>query len=768
MAEPRVTAGGGWPAIGYTVRKALSAGNPLDFYRRMRSRNTCKTCALGMGGRNGGMVNEAGHFPEVCKKSVQAQAGDMQRPISEAALEALPFRRLSTLPSAALDRLGRIAFPLIADEGDEGFRRIGWDAALDLAAEAFRSAPPEQVFFYSSGRSSNEAAFLMQIAARAYGTANIHNCSFYCHSASSVGLSRVYGSGTASVVLDDLAKADLVLIAGANPASNHPRLISQLVGVRRRGGRVIVVNPLRELGLTRFRIPSDWKSLLFGSTVADLYLQPHVGGDVALFKALLKGILESGGLDEDYIRRFTNGFHETRADIEGTPWSALLTASGTDRTEVETAARMLSRSRRGILCWAMGLTHHTHGVDNVLALSNLALARGWLGRPGAGLLPIRGHSNVQGVGSVGVTPVLKEAFARNLERLYGIAPSGQAGMDTFASMEAAAQGRIRAAFLLGGNLFASNPDRRWAAQSLRRIETSVFVSTKMNEGHVHGRGRRTLILPPLTRDEEAQATTQESMFNFVRLSAGGHRAASAEMRSEVDIIASLARRILPKDRFDWNALGSHRELRAAISRVVPGYEEIAEIEGRGGEFQIGGRTLHEPRFGTGDGRARFQITPLPAFRVPPGDFRLMTLRSEGQFNTVVYEEEDLYRGNTRRDVVMMSAADAAARGFSEGDAVRVVTETGALEVVVAIVDIRSGNLAMYYPEANALVPRRVDRRSGTPAFKSVRARIEPRPRPAAEGRSGAAAARLRPAPERPAAQPAPRSAPRAEGGQPGS
>ena len=737
MAEPTVSAAGGWPAVAYTFRKAFAAGNPVAFYRRMRSRNACKTCALGMGGQRGGMVNEAGHFPEVCKKSVQAQAGDMQGTLAEAGLRGLPFRRLETLTSAELDRLGRIAFPLLADDADEGFRRIGWDAALEIAAEAFRAARPDEVFFYSSGRSSNEAAFLMQLVARAYGTANIHNCSFYCHNASSVGLASVYGTSSGSVALDDLEKADLVLIAGANPASNHPRLITQLVRLRRRGGRVIIVNPLRELGLVRFRIPSDWRSMLFGSTVSDLYLQPHVGSDVALFKALLKAVRERNGVDEDYVGRFTNGWREVAGDLEASSWDELLNACGVGRAEVEAAAEMLVRARRGVFCWAMGLTHHAHGVDNVLALSNLALARGWLGRPGAGLLPIRGHSNVQGVGSVGVTPVLKRAFAEKLGELYGIAPAEHAGMDTFRSMEAAADGRVRAAFLLGGNLFGSNPDRAWAARSLRRIPTAVFVSTKLNEGHVHGRGQRTLILPALARDEERQATTQESMFHFVRLSDGGHPAASSEMRSEVDIIASLARRILPNAGFDWTALSSHRALRAAMAATVPGYEGIGAIEGKGGEFRVRGRTFPEPRFETDDGRARFQVTPAPDLDGDDGDFRLMTLRSEGQFNTVVYEEEDPYRGNVRRDVVMMAAADAGRLGLDEGDAVRVTTDAGELDVVVAIVDIRAGNLAMYYPEANALVPRRVDRRSGTPAFKSVRARIQ---RSAVSGPRGVAAA----------------------------
>jgi anaerobic selenocysteine-containing dehydrogenase len=324
-----------------------------------------------------------------------------------------------------------------------------------------------------------------------------------------------------------------------------------------------------------------------------------------------------------------------------------------------------------------------------------------------------------------MTPSLKQAFAARMEEAYGIRPATAAGQDTYASMVAADAGRIRAAVLLGGNLFASNPDRAWAAAALRKIPLTVAITTKLNEGHVHGRGRTALVLPALARDEEAQATTQESMFNFVRLSDGGTPAVAGEMRSEVEIIAALAERILPPGRFDWSALRSHRRLRHEMARVVPGFAALAAIDDTRREFQIEGRTFSRPRFPTPDGRARFHVTPLPAFRPGPGGFRLMTLRSEGQFNTVVYEEEDLYRGNRRRDVVMMAAADAARVGLAEGDRVVIETDTGSLEVSAAIVDIRPGNLAMYYPEANALVPRRLDPRSKTPAFKSVAARLRP-------------------------------------------
>src|SRR5438067_3803779 len=321
MARPRVAAGGGLAAVEYVPRKGREAGGLLRLYRRLRSHNACKTCALGMGGQQGGMVDEAGRFPEVCKKSVQAQAGDMAAPIAERYFRATPVAAMERLGSAELERLGRLAFPLVAAAGDAHFRRVSWAEALDRAGAALRAARAEDVFFYASGRSSNEAAFLMQLVARAYGTANIHNCSFYCHNASSVALGRVYGSGTASIRLDDLGATDLVLVAGANPASNHPRLISQLVALRRRGGTVIVVNPLRELGLVRFRVPSDWRSFVFGSQIADIYLQPHVGGDVALFKALLKGVVEADAIDRPFVTAHTAGWEAVAADVAAASWT---------------------------------------------------------------------------------------------------------------------------------------------------------------------------------------------------------------------------------------------------------------------------------------------------------------------------------------------------------------------------------------------------------------------------------------------------------------
>jgi molybdopterin-dependent oxidoreductase alpha subunit len=725
MAKPRVSAGGGLPAVFYSLKKGREVGGYRKLYRSLRSRNTCKTCALGMGGQHGGMVNEAGHFPEVCKKSIQAQAADMAPGIPEAWFRANPIERMATLTSREFEALGRLTFPVAARAGDTHFRRVLWDEGLDLAAGAFAGRDPSRVFFYASGRSSNEAAFLMQLVARAFGTQNVHNCSYYCHAASGVALESVYGSGAGSVQLEDLAQADLAVVAGANPASNHPRLITQLAQLRRRGGRVIVVNPLRETGLVRFRIPSDVRSMLFGSEIASLYLQPHIGSDGALFLGILKALDERGAVDSAFIEAHTEGWEAAIAPARAASWDSLVEACGVSRAEIDQATEAIARAKRGIFLWAMGLTHHANGVETILALANVALARGWLGRPGAGLLPIRGHSNVQGVGSVGVTPALKGAFAARLEELYGIAPAESAGQHTYASMEAAAAGNVDAAFLMGGNLFSSNPDRAWAAAALQRIPVTVSVTTKLNEGHVHGRGRTMVILPALARDEESQATTQESMFSFVRFSEGGAPSQRTNARSEVEIVAALAERILPPGRFDWAALRSHRHLRESMARVVPGYAPMARLDDTRVEFPVEGRAFREPSFATPGGRARFHATRVDNVSPQPGEFRLMTIRSEGQFNTVVYEEEDLYRGNRRRDVVMMAAEDADRLGFAEGSSVTVTSEIGSMTVAVAIVAIRPGNLAMYYPEANAIVPRRLDPRSHTPAFKSVLVRLQP-------------------------------------------
>ena len=721
MPKPLVRAGGGLAALRYSFRKAGNAGGLFKLYRRLRSRNACKTCAVGMGGQKGGMVTETGHFPEVCKKSIQASAADMQAAIPERFFQDHSIVELERWSSMELEEVGRLAFPVGAAEGDTHYRRLSWDDALDHLSVSLSNTSPDGTFFYASGRSSNEAAFLMQTLARAYGTANIHNCSFYCHQASGVVLSRMLGSGTATVTLDDLDHADLAIVAGANPASNHPRLIVKLTQLRKRGGKVIVINPLKELGLVRFRVPSQVKSMLFGSDVSDLYLQPHVGSDVALFKALLKGVLEHDATDRVFLANHVEGWDEVEADAQAADWGELIQLCGVGRSEIEAAVEAMVNAKRGLALWAMGLTHHKNGCDNIQALGNLAAARGWIGKQGCGLMPIRGHSNIQGVGSVGFSPAVKQVLAEKMELAYGI-PSAK-GLDTYGSMEAALAGKIQVAVMLGGNLWGSGPDLEWATRAMQAIETTAYIATKLNQGHLHGRGKRTLLLPVLARDEERQSTTQESMFNFVRLSDGGQDGPAGEAKSEVELVCALAARLLPQGPFPFEKMTSHAAVRKVIAAVVPGYAAIGEIDSEGEEFQVAGRTFHEPRFNTESGKLRLAVPPTGAFEVAEDQFRLMTLRSEGQFNTVVYEEEDLYRGNLRRDVVMINRWDGERLGLGEFDPVTVESTAGKMTVVVAFADLPPGNAAMYYPEANLLVPRNIDPESGTPAFKSIAVRI---------------------------------------------
>ncbi|QOJ14586.1 MAG: FdhF/YdeP family oxidoreductase [Planctomycetia bacterium] len=723
MKLPR--SGGGWAAIRYSLRKAREAGGLLRFYRALRTRNACKTCALGMGGQRGGMVNEAGHFPEICKKSMQAMVADMQGRIAPEFWSRYDAAALRTLSPRELESLGRLNDPVFADGPDADFRPVSWEQALQFCADRLRETAPDENFFYFSGRSSNEAAFLLQLFARVYGTNNISNCSYYCHQASGVGLQSVIGTGTATVALEDLDRCDFLMLIGGNPASNHPRLMRTLVELRRRGGEVVVVNPLREVGLVNFRVPSDLRSLLFGSPIASLYVQPLVGGDAALLAGIGKSILESGAEDRGFINRHTEGFDAYAAFLREAGWQQLESAAGVSQSQMRDIAARYARSRAAVFAWTMGITHHRFGVENVRAIAALALLRGMVGRPGAGLMPIRGHSNVQGIGSVGVTPQLKDAVFAALEQRFDVKLPRTPGLDTLASLRAAHEGRLRNGWCLGGNLFGASPDARFARDAIGRLDSIVYISTTMNTGHVQGRAGRTLILPTCARDEEAQPTTQESMFSLVRVSDGGPPRLPGP-RSEVEIVAAIARDVLGRDGpIDWAALTRHREIREIIAAVVPGFEPLARIDAGGGEFHVNGRILHEPRFAMPAGRARFFASNLPRVERADDELLLTTIRSEGQFNTVVYEEEDVYRGQERRDVILMNAQDMRIRGIRPNQPVAVRSAAGVMRGILAReFDIHAGCAAMYYPEANVLVPRVADELSQTPAFKSVPVRVQ--------------------------------------------
>ena len=717
MRRPR--SGGGWKAIGYSMKLARRVGF-LNMWRAMRSKNTCKTCAVGMGGQLGGMVNEGGHFPEVCKKSFQAMASDMQGALRTDVIEKLSLNQLRAMTSRQLEMSGRISEPLYMAKGASSYKVTTWDHAISTLVERMQAAGPERSFFYASGRASNEAGFLFQMLARLFGTNYVNNCSYYCHQASGVGLGMAIGTGAGTVRLEDLQHTDLYILVGANPSSNHPRLMRSLMEMRRNGGRIIVVNPMRELGLENFRVPSDVRSLLFGTQIASQYVQPHIGGDLALLTGIAKDVIERSGHDKKFIAEHTEGFEDFLQTVQATSWNEIVIQSGVDRDTIRGIADQYVNAKNVVIAWCMGITHHLHGTRNVHAIANLALLRGMVGRAHAGVMPIRGHSNVQGLGTVGVTPVLKQNMLERFEKQLGIKPPTSPGFDTMACMDAAHAGSMNFALCLGGNLYGSNPNSKRAFDAIRKLKTLVYFSTTLNTGHAWGTGEETFILPVLPRDEEQQATTQESMFSYVRLSDGGPTR-HGNVRSEVSILAEIGRQIFPNDkRLDWSKMQSHAAIRELIADLIPGYEELKSIDATKQEFHVPGRSVDHYQFPTASGKAKFHATQLPEQNLSPGQLRLMTMRSEGQFNSVVYDEEDLYRGQERRDVILMNAADIKQLGLHPEQRIKIKSDTGEMRyILVREFDIRAGNVAMYYPESNVLIPSTVDPLSKTPAFKSI-------------------------------------------------
>lgn len=719
MNTPRTP--GGFRSIFYTIRQANEVGFG-NMWSRLRSRNACKTCALGMGGQLGGMRNELGRFPQFCKKSVQAIAGDLRSGLNKEFFDHHSIEELRQLDGKTLERLGRIPVPLRIRKGERYFRPVSWDDAIDEIAKVMRQIEPQRTFFYCSGRSSSEAGFLLQLLGRAYGTNNVHNCSYYCHQASGVGVNSTLGTTTATIDLSDLGDADLLFLVGANPPSNHPRFMAHLMELKRRKGKIIVVNPVREPGLVRFRVPSDWRSLLFGSTIADQYLQINAGSDFAFFQGIAKKIIEEQKHDLPFISKYTEGFADYRNYLESLSYADIERETGISSAELGQVATHYASSKCTIFAWAMGITHHLNGVANVQSIVDCALLRGMVGKKGAGLLPLRGHSNVQGLGTVGVTPQLKEQV---LERLVakGLLAPQQKGLDTMSSMHAASDRKIDLALLVGGNLYASNPDSHFAAEALSRVSTQVHLNTTLNLGHLHSMGEAGWILPVQARDEEEQSTTQESMFNYVRLSDGGpSRVVGA--RSEVQILTKIAAALFGGEQefrsaIPWSELQSHRNLRRWMQEIFPELKGISEIDRTRKEFTISNRVMHQPDFPTKDRKAHFQWSWAP-YQAPakPNALRLITLRSEGQFNSIIYESEDSHRGISHRNVVLVHPSTLQQLGFASHDLVNVVSEIGQVRNVEAIAfDIKPGHAVMYYPEANRLVKNAVDPQSRTPAFK---------------------------------------------------
>lgn len=716
--------GGGPKKVLYTLKTIARIGL-LNSTKALTSKNTCKACGLGMGGQLGGMTNERQEFPSVCNKSIQAQSTDIQ-PEIPAEIFKHSLTDFKELSGYEIEHLGRLNQPLYKSADSQYYQPIEWDVALELMCDRFKYTHPARSFFYSSGRASNEAGFLLQLIARLYGTNNVNNCSYYCHQATGVGLKNVIGSGTSTVSLDDVALADCIFVIGANPSSNHPRFIHQLKNCRERGGKVIVINPAKEPGLVRFAVPKSAKSMLSGgSWIASEYVQPKIGSDYYLLNGIAKYLLELDKVDTDFINKFTQNFDEYRTKILALDWNVIIEKTGLEKSVIEAVAQAYANSQTCIFAWGMGITHHLQGVDNVEAIANLALLRGMIGRPGAGLLPLRGHSNVQGIGSVGVKPLLDDEIFSAIEQYFSIQLPTTKGMDTLACIEAADRNEIDTALFMGGNLYSATPDSGWAATALDKIRFKVYLTTTLNHGHVHGMDNsESLVLPVTARDEEWQSTTQESMFNFVRLSDGGidrlHK-----VRPESWILCELAKGLLNQSSIDFESLKQHKNVRQAIANIIPGLQQLNNIDETKQEFTIENRLLHQPRFFTDDNKAHFILPKLLSdkidFQFP---FTLASIRSEGQFNSIIYEETDSYRATDTRWSVLMNQEDANSLGAKAGEKVTLSSPYGEMkDVTVFYFDLPRGNLLAYYPEANCLIGRERDPRSQTPAFKSVKVAV---------------------------------------------
>jgi molybdopterin-dependent oxidoreductase alpha subunit len=719
-SRPRVV-GGGAKKLLYAADTIFKMGVGKSA-KALTAKNTCKACAYGMGGQKGGMTNELGEFPAVCNKSVQAQSTDIQPGIKPEIFDR-PIAELARFSGREMERLGRLNTPLFRAAGDSHYRPVSWDWAMFHAAEKLAAAKPDRSFFYSSGRSSNEAGFVFQLLARAWGTNNVNNCSYYCHQATSEGLATTIGKGTSSVELADLTGADLIFVIGANPASNHPRFIHMLKHCRDRGGDVIVINPAKEPGLVKFAVPKSPGSMLKGGDeIASDWLQPRIGSDIALFKGLAKAVLEMWGEDRTFIDAHTAGFREFANDLEALSWDEITSACGIWRDDIERVATTYARRNNVVFAWGMGMTHHLHGVANVEAIANLALLRGMIGKRFAGLLPLRGHSNVQGIGTIGVKPVVSEQVFKAMERAFNVTLPREEGYDTMAGLKAAARGEIDAAVIMGGNLWGATPDTEFSTRAMGAIGFKLFLTTTLNRGHVHGLGAgESMILPVTARDEEWSPTTQESMFNFVRLSDGGIKRLD-NVRPETVILCDLAEKLMPNSPIPFARFKEHREVRQAIAVVVPGMEKLASIDVAKKEFHIANRVMHEPKFSTPDAKAHFVVTPIP--EIDRKKLTLATVRSEGQFNTIIYEEHDTYRYKAPRDAVFLNGDDMEAFGVRPGQRVTLASDHGHLEGVATLFDLPRGSALAYYPEANVLCGTEVDPRSKTPAFKSVPVWIE--------------------------------------------
>jgi molybdopterin-dependent oxidoreductase alpha subunit len=736
---------GGIPAIVATVKHSLG---------EMGVRRSLKTL-LAVNQKNGfdcpGCAwpepDGTRHHAEFCENGAKhiADEATLKR-VTPEFFQEWSVAALSQQSDYWLGQQGRLTRPMLLKKGAAHYEPLGWDEAFALIASELNTlASPDEAIFYTSGRTSNEAAFLYQLFVRQFGTNNLPDCSNMCHESSGSALTETIGIGKGTVTLEDFDLAEAIFIIGQNPGTNHPRMLTSLQKAKRRGCKIVHVNPLPEVGTTRFLHPQEiFRILGRGTELADLFLQVRINGDVALLKGIMKEVLEEESrrpgevLDHGFIEEKTEGFEGFAEALKAVSWDDITEQSGIAREQIREAAKIFTQSNRTIICWAMGLTQHRNAVANIQEIVNLLLLRGQIGKPGAGACPVRGHSNVQGDRTMGIWERPTESFLDGLAKEFGFEPPRKFGYDTVESIKAMHEGKGKVFFALGGNFLSATPDTEYTAEALRRCRLTVHVSTKLNRAHLIT-GEQALILPCLGRTETdvqsagAQFVSCENSMGVVQSSRGSLEPASPDLLSEPMIVARLAAATLgERSSVDWLELaGDYDLIRDHIARVIPGFEDYnRRVREPGGFYLPNG--AREGRFKTATGRAQFTVHPLPRHDLQPGQFLMMTMRSHDQFNTTVYGLDDRYRGIYHgRRVIFLNPTDMEEAGLKQGQLVDLVShfqgeERTARSFVVVPYSIPRRSAATYFPEANVLVPiGSVAEKSNTPASKSVVISLRP-------------------------------------------
>ncbi|WNF00798.1 FdhF/YdeP family oxidoreductase [Streptomyces luomodiensis] len=688
------------------------------------------------------------HRNEYCENGAKHISDEAtSRRVTREFFERHPVDELNGRSDYWLNQQGRLTEPMVLREGARHYEPIGWDEALDLLATELRGLDhPDEALFYTSGRLANEPAFLLQLLARAFGTNNLPDCSNMCHESSGSALNETLGIGKGSVSLDDIYDADLVFVVGQNPGTNHPRMLSALEETKRRGGQVIAVNPLPEAGLLRFKHPQKVRGVIGrGTDIADQFLQIRPGGDLALFQMLNRLLLEAEDeapgtvLDGEFIAAHTTGFAAFADHARRITWPQVERATGLSREEIEQVHARVLRSRSVIVCWAMGLTQHKHGVPTIREVVNFLLLRGNIGRPGAGVCPVRGHSNVQGDRTMGIWERMPQPFLDALEAEFGFKPPSAHGVDSVDAIRAMRDGRAKVFVGVAGNFVRATPDSDATERAMRNCRLTVHISTKLNRSHAVC-GRTALILPTLGRsDRDVQAggeqfMTVEDSMSEIHATRGRLAPASEHLLSEVSIISRLARKVLgAQPDIPWETFESDYDtIRDRISRVVPGFEDFNARVRRPGGFRLP-NPVNSRVFRTPSGKAVFTTNDVTVLQAPKGHLVLQTLRSHDQWNTIPYAMDDRYRGiKGGRRVVLVNPADLADLGIADASRVDLVgvwsdgVERRAPDFRVVAYPTSRGSAAAYYPETNVLVPLdSVADISNTPTSKSVIVRLEP-------------------------------------------